>query len=198
MRSIIIVTAAILLAADPLAAEPAASSALATAPNPNLVQAKALTQEFASTLKGELEAGIKAGGPITAIGFCKERAPDIAAKLSAQSGWKIGRVSLKWRNAKTGQPDPWEQQVLTRFDERQAAGEPVETMAFAEVVEQNGARHFRFMKAIPTGELCLACHGRQLAPEIAVALDQAYPGDRARGYSVGEVRGAFTLTKPLD
>lgn len=194
MRSIIIVTAAILLAAEPLAAEQSS----AAAPNPNLVQAKALTQEFAGTLKSELEAGIKAGGPIAAIGLCKERAPDIAAKLSAKSGWKVGRVSLKWRNAKTGQPDAWEQQVLTKFDERKAAGEPVETIAFADVVTQNGVSQFRFMKAIPTGELCLACHGSQITPQVAAALDQAYPGDRARGYSAGDIRGAFTLTKPLD
>ncbi|WP_295444997.1 DUF3365 domain-containing protein [uncultured Thiodictyon sp.] len=197
MRPITIVTVALLLAAGPLAAEPAVSPVSSTTPNPNLAQAKALTQEFASTLRSELEAGIKAGGPIEAIGICKDRAPEIAAQISAKSGWDVRRVSLKWRNAKIGRPDAWEQQVLSKFDERKAAGEPVETMAFAEVVEQNGARKFRFMKAIPTGELCLACHGKQITPQVATALDQAYPRDRARGYSVGDVRGAFSLTKSI-
>jgi hypothetical protein len=196
MRPVIIVTA--LLAAGPLVAEQVTTSAPTTAPNPNLMEAKALTQEFATTLKRELEAAIQSGGPIKAIGVCEERAPDIAAGLSARTGWAVGRVSLKPRNAKIGQPDAWEEQVLTRFDERKAAGEPVETMAFSEVVEKDGTRQFRFMKAIPTGELCLACHGREITPEVTAALDEAYPGDSARGYAIGDVRGAFTLTKRIE
>ena len=63
----------------------------------NLDQAKALIKEFAATLKGELEAAMKSGGPTKAIGVCKDRAPAIAADLSARSGWEVGRVSLKAR-----------------------------------------------------------------------------------------------------
>jgi len=200
MRSIFLVTA--VLAAAPLLAQtatpPAATPTAAAAPNPNLEPARALTKEFADTLKGELEAAMKSGGPIAAIGVCQERAPAIAAAISGRSGWEVGRVSLKPRNTKGGQPDAWERQVLTRFDERKAAGEPVETMAFAAVVEDNGTRQFRFMKAIPTGEVCLACHGGNLAPAVAATLDQAYPEDHARGYAVGDIRGAFSLTKPID
>jgi hypothetical protein len=196
MRPVIIVTA--LLAAGPLVAEPVTTSTPTTAPNPNLIEAKALTQEFATTLRRELEAAIQSGGPVKAIGVCQERAPAIASNLSARTGWAVGRVSLKPRNAKSGQPDAWEGQVLTRFDERKAAGEPVEAMAFSELVETDGAKSFRFMKAIPTGELCLACHGREITPEVTAALDQAYPADRARGYAIGDVRGAFTLTKRVE
>jgi hypothetical protein len=70
-------------------------------------------------------------------------------------------------------------------------------MAYAEVVEKDGSKQFRFMKAIPTGEVCLACHGSSIAPAIAATLDEAYPDDQARGYKLGDVRGAFTLSKPL-
>jgi hypothetical protein len=196
MRPVIIVTA--LLAAGPLAAEQVTTPAPTTAPNPNLAEARALTQEFAKTLKSELEAAIQSGGPIKAIGVCEERAPEIAANLSARTGWVVGRVSLKPRNAKIGQPDAWEEQVLTRFNERKAAGEPVESMAFTEVIDKDGARHFRFMQAIPTGELCLACHGREITPEVTATLDQTYPGDKARGYTIGDVRGAFTLSKRIE
>jgi hypothetical protein len=94
-------------------------------------------------------------------------------------------------------PDGWETGVLESFEERKAAGEPVDTMAFAEVVEVDGAKQFRFMKAIPTGQVCLACHGTEITPEVKVALDEQYPGDQARGYSLGDIRGAFSLSKPL-
>ena len=53
------------------------------------------------------------------------------------------------------------------------------------------------MQAIPTGEVCLACHGTAIAPEITAALDEQYPDDQARGFSLGEIRGAFSLSKPL-
>ncbi|WP_295384536.1 DUF3365 domain-containing protein [uncultured Thiodictyon sp.] len=198
MRQLIAATALALLATGPLLAEPTPAAAPAAAATPDAAQAKALIQQFAGTLKGELETAMKAGGPVKAIGVCKERAPAIAADLSAKSGWKIARVSLKPRNAKTGQPDAWERQVLTRFDARKAAGEPVDTLAFGAVVEDDGAKQFRFMKAIPTGEVCLACHGSAINPEVAAALDQAYPGDQARGYAVGDIRGAFSLAKPID
>jgi hypothetical protein len=180
-----------------LAESPVAPAATPPTVNPNVEEAKTLIKTFAATLKGELEAAMKQGGPTQAIKVCKARAPAIAADISAKSGWEVGRTSLKTRNTELDSPDAWERAVLERFDARQAAGEPADTLVFGEVVETDGKRQFRFMKAIPTGEVCLACHGSQIAPEVAAALDQAYPGDQARGYKVGDVRGAFTLSKPL-
>jgi hypothetical protein len=168
------------------------------AENPNAAEAKRIVQQFASTLQGELKAGIQAGGPVKAIEICQERAPAIAEELSQQSGWSVGRTSLKLRNPDQNAPDDWERAVLQQFDQRQAAGEEVAPMAHAEVVETGDGRVFRFMKAIPTGDVCLACHGDQIIPEVARALDAAYPKDEARGYSLGQVRGAFTLSKPVD
>ena len=190
---------ATLFAAGALAAEPpAAPAAAAPAANPLAEEAKSLVKEFAGTLKGELEAAMKAGGPTKAVSICQDRAPAIAKDIATRSGWEVGRVSLKTRNPQLGTPDAWEQQVLTRFDQRQAAGEPVDTMAFAEVVQVDGTKQFRFMKAIPTGEPCLACHGSAITPEVAAALDQAYPEDQARGYAVGDVRGAVSLSKTIE
>jgi hypothetical protein len=55
------------------------------------------------------------------------------------------------------------------------------------------------MKAIPTAEKpCLACHGKEIAPKVAARLAELYPEDAATGYSAGEIRGAFTLSRPLD
>lgn len=188
-RQILILSAAVFLAVGSVQAEQAA--------NPNAEEAKALIKEFATTLQGELQAAMKAGGPTKAIGVCKDRAPAIAATLSARSGWEVGRTSLKVRNQAMNLPDDWETGVLEAFEERKAAGEPVDTMAFAEVVEVEGGKQFRFMKAIPTGEVCLACHGSQITPEVAANLDAQYPGDQARGFSLGDIRGAFSLSKPL-
>ncbi|MCF7983368.1 MAG: DUF3365 domain-containing protein [Thiohalocapsa sp.] len=160
-------------------------------------QAQMLIKEFATTLQGELKGALKEGGPIGAVQVCKERAPAIAESLSEQSGWEIGRTSLKTRNAETNTPDAWETEVLKQFADRVAAGQSIKTMTYAEVVETDTGKAYRYMKAIPTGEICLACHGVEIDPKLAEAIDKAYPEDSARGYSAGELRGAFTLSKPL-
>jgi hypothetical protein len=163
----------------------------------NVAEAKGIVKRFAETLQGELQTAMKEGGPVKAIEICQQRAPAIAQALSEETGWDVGRTSLKVRNAARNAPDDWERQVLVRFDERQAAGEDVQPMAFSEVVEADGQKTFRFMKAIPAGDVCMACHGTAITPEVAAALDAAYPDDQARGYTPGQVRGAFTLSKPL-
>ena len=58
----------------------------------------------------------------------------------------------------------------------------------------DGEKEFRFMKAIPAGPVCLACHGTELSPEVSQVLAELYPQDRARGYSPGDIRGAFVVT----
>ena len=151
---------------------------------------------FGASLKGELQKAMKAGGPTQAIEVCHKMAPAIAEEQSSKTGWKVARTSLKNRNP-TDAPDAWETKVLQGFEERKAKGEAVETFAFAEVVEQDGHKAFRFMKAIPTGEVCLKCHGEEIEPGVAAKLDELYPDDKARGFKLGDIRGAFTITQPM-
>ena len=165
--------------------------------DPNAAEAKGIVKEFFTRLKGELQGAIKSGGPVSAISVCKERAPAIAEELSGASGWEVGRTSLKLRNPALNAPDEWERQVLMQFEERKAAGEDVKTMAYSELVETGAGKRYRFMKAIPTADLCLACHGESINPDIAAAIDEAYPEDQARGFKSGDIRGAFSLSKPL-
>jgi hypothetical protein len=56
---------------------------------------------------------------------------------------------------------------------------------------------FRYMKAIPTAELCVACHGAEIPPDVAAKLEELYPQDKARGFQPGDIRGAFTITRAL-
>ncbi|HEY9164346.1 MAG TPA: DUF3365 domain-containing protein, partial [Magnetovibrio sp.] len=143
-----------------------------------------------------LEAAMKEGGPVNAIGACNEKAPGIAHDASAATGWTVGRTSLKLRNA-GNEADAWEMATLAEFEARKAAGESVDAITKAEVVEVDGQKTFRFMKAIGTAPVCLNCHGADLKPEVAAKLDELYPHDAARGFSAGDIRGAFTLEKAL-
>ncbi len=160
-------------------------------------EARALIKAFATSLQGELKGAMAEGGPVCAIQVCKEEAPAIAADLSQRSEWQIGRTSLKTRNGARNAPDAWETNVLEQFESRQRNGESPKGMTYAEVVTMDDGKVYRHMQAIPTGQVCVACHGARIAPELAEAIDAAYPEDQARGYKAGDIRGAFTLSKPM-
>ena len=65
------------------------------------------------------------------------------------------------------------------------------------VTGADGNRTFRYLKAIPTGPLCLKCHGSDLAPDLAAKLAELYPEDKAHGFAVGDLRGAFSVKLDL-
>ncbi len=184
---------AALIAALPLSAPLADNHGAAKA---HLEQSKAAIQDFFATLKGELVTAMKEGGPVHAISVCQQTAPALARIKSQDHDMDLGRTSLKPRNP-DNVPDQWEQRVLMKFEEALAAGKPIDELAYWEVMEDKGDEQFRFMKAIPTGEVCLKCHGQELDPKVEAKLDELYPNDLARGYEKGQIRGAFTITKDL-
>lgn len=156
-------------------------------------QAKNAVQKLGGTLKGELETAMKTGGAIPALGICNLKAPEIAKAVSAESGMQVSRVSLKNRNPVMGQANDWQIQVLNDFEARKAKGEAVDTLAYSEIVEDE----YRFMKAIPTGAVCLTCHGTEVKPEVLTKIKELYPNDKATGYQEGDIRGAFVAVKNL-
>lgn len=159
---------------------------------------RAVVKEFAGQLQGELGAAMKAGGPTSAIEVCNKKAPGIAADLSKSKGWDVGRTSLKLRNPANA-PDAWEKGVLEKFEARKAAGEDVTKMEYSEVVEANGKKQFRYMKAIgiPADAPCVVCHGEKIDAKVQAALKEKYPQDKATGYKAGDIRGAFSITQPM-
>ncbi|MCU7845580.1 MAG: DUF3365 domain-containing protein [Candidatus Thiodiazotropha sp. (ex Monitilora ramsayi)] len=159
-------------------------------------EGKGVIKAFFGDLKGELVKGMKQHGPVKTIATCNTVAPSLAEAHSQMSGWQVGRTSLKVRNADNA-PDAWETAVLNEFEARKAAGEDPMKIVKAEVVEEKGRKVFRMMKAIPTAEVCTKCHGSDIAQPVTAKLDELYPNDQARGYKVGDLRGAFTLKKPL-
>jgi hypothetical protein len=172
-----------------MAEDAAQADALAT-------QARGIVAKFAGKLKGELVTAMKAGGPVKAIEVCKVVAPAIAGDVSTD-GWTVKRTSLKLRNAKAA-PDAWEKQTLEKFEAEKAKGADVTKLERSEIVDAGGVRTFRYMKAIPTAEKpCLACHGGSIAGPVKAKLAELYPQDKATGFKAGDIRGAFTLSKPL-
>jgi len=157
-------------------------------------EAGAAAQELGGTLKEELEAAMKVGGPVEAMDVCYVIAPEIAQALSEKQGIEVGRVSLKSRNPVLGVPNGWQTKVLQDFEARRKNGEDPAVLVYAEVIDNQ----FRFMKAIPTAAVCLHCHGTNLGPEVKAKLTELYPQDKATGYKEDDLRGAFVVIKNLD
>ena len=155
-------------------------------------EAKSIVQQFGGALKPQLKKALTEGGVELAMKVCSVKAPEIAKNLSKKTNWQVKRVSLKARNS-NAEPDAWERSVLMQFDKRQLLGEPAKKLAKAEIIKNE----FRFMKAQGTAPLCLTCHGSDLSDETKKLLNEYYPNDKATGYSLGQVRGAFSLTKKL-
>ena len=158
---------------------------------------KDVMMKFGGALKGELEAAMKAGGPLEAIPVCNEKAPAIAHDISAAEGWNVGRSSHKLRNPHNA-PDAFTKAAIEDFLARQEKGESADTMVKAGIVEEDGKKLFRLVKAIPTGEVCLNCHGgAEVKAETAEMLAKYYPDDQARGFTLGQMRGVFTLSREV-
>lgn len=156
-----------------------------------------LIQDFAKRLRGELKAAMQAGGPAAAISVCNQAAPKIAQDKAAQTGWSVGRTALRLRSPANA-PDDWERAVLGMFAEKAAKGADLGTLEHHEQVVAHGKRVFRYMKAIPTQKPCLTCHGGKIDAGLERKIGEFYPEDQAVGFSLGELRGAFTITQPMD
>jgi len=161
-----------------------------------LDQARKATAAFAGALKSELVSAMQSGGPIEAIDVCNTRAGLISEEVSLEQGMTLSRVSVRNRNPGNA-PNEWQAAVLESFEARKEAGEAPGALAWHEIADTGNGKEFRFMKAIPTGAVCLACHGETLAPPVAEKLAELYPEDKATGYSEGDLRGAFVVTKNM-
>ncbi len=162
-------------------------------------ESRAIVGPFMQQLQAENKKAIMEGGPVSAIGVCKDIAPKMAGELSRQHGIKITRVSLKARNPLLGTADAWEQSTLKQFEARLAKGDKPETLEAAEIVSEPQGKYFRYMKGIVMQQGCVACHGTTdvLDGSVKARLSEDYPHDQATGYAAGQVRGGVSIKRSL-
>ena len=159
-------------------------------------ESRKLSKSFAEQLKGELVGAMEAGGPESAIAVCHAAAPAIAEEKADEKGWSVGRTALRLRNPANA-PDAWERTILLEFQDKIKQGADVRELEHYETTTQDGERVFRYMKAIPTQKPCLTCHGSNVSDSLRKTIAEFYPDDQATGFSLGELRGAFTIVQPL-
>lgn len=145
---------------------------------------------FQSELQKALMAGIQAKGAAGAIGECKTVSPALEQKYTNE-GSSVRRISAKPRNPANA-PDAFEAVILREWEQGLKEGRAPTTVA-----RRDGSR-LRVLKPIRIpGGLCLNCHGdpKTFPPALQSALQKSYPEDKATGYRVGQLRGAFSATR---
>ena len=158
-------------------------------------QARVHAKALGGALKSRLKQAIQSGGLEAGVEECQLAAEHIAEGLS-QNGWEVGRTALKVRNPNNA-PDEWEREQLALFTsllekaklEGKQPSMPMDTSKY-----NSDSGEFRYMMAIQQGQVCMACHGGQVAPSVKDTILKHYPNDEATGFELGELRGAFTLT----
>ncbi|WP_250658000.1 Tll0287-like domain-containing protein [Alkalimarinus coralli] len=159
-------------------------------------QSRDAIKSLATELKSELVAKMKEGGPIAALKVCNVKAPVITSSVSLSKNLEVKRTSLKTRN-QSNTPDKWEREILVSFEKQKLAGANVSELDQSSIMNINGQKYFRYMKAIPTQKPCLACHGKNIDKALRESIAELYPNDQATGFDHGDIRGAFTVKIPL-
>ena len=156
----------------------------------------AMLKELSQTL----QAAMAEGGPLNAIGVCKNKAPEIAMNLSMKHQVQVYRIGTRARNPDMGVPNDWQTQALAQFESRLARGDKPYDIEFVQV-SKTGAYdlELRYAKPIVLQPMCTACHGtpEQISPEVKDQLSKLYPKDKAINYKPGELRGAVVVTRLL-
>jgi len=162
---------------------------------------RAMANELLTQLGQTLKSTMSKDGPEAAVSVCKEASPSIAKTLSSKHGAQMTRVGTRVRNPSMGTPNPWQKDALAQFEHRLAQGEPPASMEYWKVVEvDKGKRELHYAKAIMVQPICLSCHGAasEIPASLAEKIRIEYPQDQATGYSVGKLRGAVVVSKPLN
>ena len=107
---------------------------------------------------------------------------DIVSKTATRATFRV--TSDEYRNPANA-PDGFETSAIQLFKDNKDAKQ-----AYREAFEGG---QYRYMRAIPTMPMCLACHGENVAPEVMAAIRAHYPADQATGFASGQLRGAFSI-----
>lgn len=159
---------------------------------------RADAKEFMETLKGVLVKEIQTNGIVSAVAVCSDTAQLLTNNYGVKKGIYIKRVTFKNRNA-DNTPDDFESKVLKQFEELHSSNKIDQTTEYAEVIDDNGVKTLRFMKPIILQAECLNCHGTkdQIADAVKEVINNKYPDDKAKGYNIGDLRGAISVKKVL-
>lgn len=154
-------------------------------------QGRQVSQAAQESLLATLQAAIQRQGLQEAVQYCNLKALPLMDSLSKAHNARVRRTSLQVRNPENT-PTELEEQLLQAYQYNVEQGLPLE-----DNVQPIDQQYMLYSKPIVLGsELCLNCHGQaghDIAPKTLALLDSLYPGDQAKGYQKGALRGMWSI-----
>jgi hypothetical protein len=154
-----------------------------------------VARELMQTLEGRLMEAMGEGGPVAAIGVCREQALALTETVRKERDIAyLKRVGVRIRNPENA-PDAAEKRALEHFL-RNGGGKDAYPADWVDTVSlPDGSEQLRYYKAIPMQARCLPCHGPEdMMPKvIRDAIEERYPDDQARGFETGDLRGLLVF-----
>lgn len=153
-----------------------------------IAEARGAVMSLKQSLVGRLGQAM-AESPEAAVDVCAREAEVIRARVQRESGVELGRTASRLRNpgANEGAPS-WVRDYLAS----QGQGEAPQEWS------QHAEGEVRLVSPLMTNELCVTCHGEEIAPPILAAIEERYPNDEARGYQIGDLRGVVWARAECD
>lgn len=150
-----------------------------------------ITKLVQKTLLTRLLTAIESQGTKEAIFFCNEKAFEITDSFSTMFGVRVSRIAELNRNPNNALNGEHDWQAWSNLSGAAEAQEPLEPQLI------QAGNQFIYYKAITMGSpLCLGCHGNpktQIEPQTLKTILSYYPNDKAQGFELGNLRGAWKV-----
>ena len=161
-------------------------------------KAREASSALSERLRTELGTAIKSKGVVASLGLCQTISPDLVTNATDKFGFEAGRTAQRLRNPENT-PDEWELKVLQLFQLKITGGADPAKLEYVEILTTaEGDKLFRYMRPIMMGDMCLACHGMEVKQDVKAEIARYYPDDKAVGFKLGELRGAFSLAQLIE
>ncbi len=143
------------------------------------------------TLLTQVVSAVQRAGHPGAVDYCNIHASSLLDSVAKANKCTIKRISLKNRNSNNAPVTDEEKEILVQFEDSIDAGKKVKPVLHT----TNGA--LLYYKPIVLGmDACLKCHGdekKDISPETLAMIKKKYPSDKATGYKLNDLRGAWKV-----
>jgi len=154
-----------------------------------------IVAEAFQLLSSNLQTAIQHGGISNALPYCSAAALPLTRTIAEKEGVTVRRFTHRPRNPQ-GKADPLELSILTQFRQAMVGTNPPNPV----VTNAAPGKVTFFAPIVLNQPLCLSCHGepgKDIRPEHVGLINRLYPGDQAKGFKVGELRGGWRVDFPL-
>lgn len=160
-----------------------------------LAMGNEISMEAQEQLMQTLQNAIQEKGMVGAVEFCNVEALPLTQSVGMANDVDIRRVSNNNRNPDNS-PNEDEETLLDAYEYNNENN----IKSDANIQKLQNGEVLLYTRAITiSNQLCLNCHGDpnvDIDPQVKQRIDELYPQDNAKGYTIGDLRGMWSIKIP--